>query len=210
LDVSDFSKFKSQDQLLIINSIVNIVRDLKLWHLRQEIQDTRANAIWVSRTDLEASLCIGDGYIYVFSNEYFATRFACHLAALIDIAVARGVVPVEFHFRMGVGSGEVRCFYDPGRRDWNYIGEGINTGQRILSAIEKDTDDVLYVSSDVRKAINALKRHTPYSELLSNMTNKGRKKDKHGEMRRVYEINFSNVIAEYKQILNFNHRLKSV
>src|SRR5439155_21171504 len=99
-----------------------------------------------ARQGLEAQICIGDGYIYVFSEPDRAAYFAGCLAYLIELQVARERLPIDFHFRIGVHVGPVFCFWDPDRDKWNYIGDGINGGQRVLAAIGKEKDDVVYVS----------------------------------------------------------------
>jgi len=45
---------------------------------------------------------------------------------IIDNRRAKDLLHVDFHFRIGVHVGDVYSFYDPGRKDWNYIGDGIN------------------------------------------------------------------------------------
>jgi class 3 adenylate cyclase len=146
LDVSDFSEHPPGQQALVINSLVELVQDPTLWqtHFAGHLRDLR-----------EAMLCIGDGYIYVFSDAVAATCFAAHLANLVEVMVARQSLPVSFHFRIGAHIGPVYSFWDPGRNDWNYIGDGINGGNRVLAAVGKDKDDVVYVSGDMREAIRA-------------------------------------------------------
>jgi hypothetical protein len=78
---------------------------------------------WETATprDYEAKLCIGDGYIFVFQDALNAVQFAGQLARLIEVMGAKRLLPVEFHFRMGIHTGEVYCFWDSGRNGWNYI-----------------------------------------------------------------------------------------
>jgi hypothetical protein len=94
----------------------------------------------------------------------------------------------EFHFRMGLHVGPVRWFWDPRYQRWNYVGQGINGGNRVLSAIGKETDDVVFVSGDVRAAIRA---EQVGSTLPKFMHNRGRRADKHNRLWRVYELNHS-------------------
>lgn len=196
LDVSDFSKFPAGQQALVINSIVRLVKDDRCWvgpHSK------------FARAGLESQICIGDGYIFVFKQPTNATYFASYLAYLIEHLCAREltrIIPIEFHFRIGVHVDPVYCFYDPGRRDWNYIGDGINGGQRVLAAAGKEKDDVVYVSDKVRKAIAGEREEgSPNAELLANMNNRGRHMDKHHNMWRLYEMNhtdlFSNEFSLY-------------
>ena len=49
--------------------------------------------------------------------------------------------------------GPVYTFWDTGRGAWNYIGEGINGGNRVLGVIGKDQDDVVFVSAEVRQEL---------------------------------------------------------
>jgi class 3 adenylate cyclase len=180
LDVSDFSKYTPGEEALIINSIVSILSQEHNWR----------NAGSVVRTAHEAMMCIGDGYIFVFREAIKGAYFAAYVAQLIEALVARRKLPVDFHFRIGVHVGEVYSFWDPGRQDWNYIGEGINGGNRVLSAIDKGYDDQVFVSGDVRKAIMASPdADFEYKKLLANLHNRGRRPDKHGRPWRVYELN---------------------
>ena len=132
----------------------------------------------------------------MFKNSLYATVFAAHLAGLIETLVAAGKVPVAFHFRMGIESGPVYCFYDPGREKWNYIGSGINDAQRILSAIPPTTDDVIHISENIRNYL--LSPPSPDFTyigdiIVSKLTNRGRQADKHGNRRRVYELNYTDL-----------------
>ena len=83
-------------------------------------------------------------------------------------------------------------FFDAERNpQWNYVGEGINGGNRVLSAIGKELDDVVYLSGEVRKEI--LKQGT--DAIIQSLENVGRKKDKHDKPWRVYRLNHTKMIA---------------
>jgi hypothetical protein len=160
---------------------------------------------------VEAMLCIGDGYIFVLREPKHATYFAAYMANLIEVRVARRLEPVDFHFRMGVHFGPVYCFWDWGRGgpddpkqplvrsdtmernergDWNFIGEGINGGQRVLAAAGKDTDDVLFISGQVKRELTAVDDGTfPIRAILDSLVNRGRRTDKQGRSWRLYELN---------------------
>jgi class 3 adenylate cyclase len=188
LDISDFSKFSPAREAIVINSLVFTVKDHPLWK-------GYAAAL---REKLEAWLCIGDGYIFVFREAVHGAFFAAYLAALIEVLVTKDRLPVEFHFRIGVHIGPVYSFWDPGRKDWNYIGDGINGGQRVLSAVGKEYDDVIYISGEVRERILAsISPGFPHPQLLNNMHNRGRKPDKHGNLWRVYEVSHMAVCREW-------------
>jgi class 3 adenylate cyclase len=137
-------------------------------------------------------LCIGDGYIFVLKVPEGATYFAAYLARLVEVLVARRLVPVEFHFRIGVHFGPVFSFWDPGRGkegDWNYIGNGINGGRRVLEAVGKDQDDVVFVSGQVYEWLSAQGIDESQCErIVKCLRNRGRKEDKHGNLWRVYEV----------------------
>jgi len=175
LDISDFSKMPTGIQLLVVLALVRIANSIRL--------DT-------PNIPAEAQLCIGDGYIYVWKTAGDAARFATRLAQEIEAKSGKDSVP-EFHFRIGVHVGLVRCFWDPGRNSWNYVGDGINGGNRVLSAIGKDTDDVVFVSSQVRSAL--MHCGTIAGNLLPHFQNRGRRADKHGNHWRVYELNHTAV-----------------
>ncbi len=116
---------------------------------------------------------------------------------------AKQWLPVEFHFRMGVHIGDVYCFWDTGRQGWNYIGDGINGGQRVLAAVGKDSDDVIYVSDHVRRQIIHQNNGTTlYRIVLASMSSKGRRPDKHGRLWRVFEVTprpFTTLKAAFQQ-----------
>jgi class 3 adenylate cyclase len=186
LDVSDFSMYKAGEQALIINSLSAIVSDQTIW-------TGRAKSVY---RKFKTMLCIGDGYIFVFDEPVKATFFAGYLAQLIEVLVANNLLPVEFHFRMGAHVGPVYSFWDSGRDRWNYVGDGINGGNRVLAAVGKDQDDVIFISSDVRKEIQASQSDTfDLRVMLGCLTNRGRKQDKHGNAWRVYELNHTQLCA---------------
>ncbi|MEI6236284.1 MAG: hypothetical protein WCT04_24775, partial [Planctomycetota bacterium] len=179
-DVSDFSEHKPGEQALIINSFSSL---LNIVNWTSEIHKTFLSG-------LEASLCIGDGYIFVFRNTHDAVGFAVALATKIGTYAAYDILPVEFHFRASVHVGPVFHFYDFGRKDWNYVGDGINGGQRILAAMGKDIDDVIYISDAVKQKLLALGNgYNCVSDFLMALTSKGRHKDKHNKLWRVHQLN---------------------
>jgi hypothetical protein len=185
LDVSDFSQQKVGRQTLIINSIITMGRHLGHPDF-PESHDCLAH--------LEAQMCIGDGYIYVFPKAVDAAYFAGLFADYIEKMRARRKLPFPFHFRMGIHTGPVYCFWDFGRQSWNYVGEGINGGSRVISAIGKDLDDVIFVSSDIREEIMAENTGVHrMARILGSLHNRGRRADKHGNLWRVYELNFSDL-----------------
>jgi len=176
LDISDFSRFPPGQQALVINSVTQI----------------RNNHRWppqLHNHSPERTLCIGDGYIFVFKDAVIATGFATALASKIDTFVSRGIVPIEFHFRMGIHVGPVYSFWDMGRNDWNYVGEGINGGNRVISVIGKDVDDVLFISLEVRQKVLSA-TSTPFGPRFfdGKFQNRGRREDKHGNPWRVFEV----------------------
>jgi len=125
-------------------------------------------------------MCIGDGYIFVFKNPTNAVYFGAYLGHLIEVILANQWL-LEFHFRIGVHCGPVYTFWDPGRDNWNYIGEGINGGNRVLSAMGKEYDDTLYISGDVRhKLMSAADDFPGKKHVLQHLHNRGRRPDKHG------------------------------
>jgi hypothetical protein len=189
VDVSGFSKHPLKQQVLIINSLVNLTNGSDYW--------PRATAAFMAREQREASLCIGDGYIFVFRNApsgaYFAAYFAAYLAQLIETLIAKGKL-LEFHFRISVHVGPVFRFWDRwGERAehgrWNYVGRGITEGERVLSAIGTDRDDIVFVSAETRRRIVAALSGPESSQILSHLQNRGRQKDKHEQFRRLYEVN---------------------
>ncbi|HTL51931.1 MAG TPA: hypothetical protein VL860_05060, partial [Planctomycetota bacterium] len=196
-DISEFSQSIPFDQLNIIHRLIYITSRPLLW---QTSKDDDLNKVQQrifgihAKADLEAKLCIGDGYIFVFRTPVLAAYFSCFLAMLIEKCHE------DIHFRMGVHTGLVYRFWDPGRNGPNYIGDGINGGQRILSAVGKELDDVIFVSKQVREALLGFGEEDRKlkMQLLSCMDNKGRKKDKHGNSWRVYQLNHLSLIQTCK------------
>jgi hypothetical protein len=189
IDVSEFSQYPPGQQGLIINSLVRTVQSLRDWD---------HEAIHRAMSDIEAMICIGDGYIYAFKSPKSASIFAACLAYLIEILVARRSLPVGYHFRMSVHVGPVYSFWDPGRQGWNYIGDGINGGQRVLSAIGKDVDDILFISSQIKQCLTAEDEGSDIDMMLLNcLQNKGRRTDKHGNAWRVYEVNHNRAMSSF-------------
>lgn len=181
-DVSDFSSFPPGTQAVVINSIIRVVQHRFLWNGINE------RARW------ESMICIGDGYIFVFKSACDAAFYAALLAHYIEGLIAlkkRQIIPVEFHFRIGIHTGPVYSFWDIGKDSWNYIGDGINGGQRVLTAAGKEKDDVIYLSDEVRKQIIQNNFHCGdhLKQVRKTLTNRGRHKDKHGNSWRIYEMN---------------------
>lgn len=203
VDISDFSKHPAGQQALVINSLIRIAHNDLAWtppRPGQSGSGVRRRAGW------EASLCIGDGYIFVFHDPWDGTLFAAQLARRIETLVAYRSAPPDaptgaprlaaaFHFRMGVHAGPVFRFWDPGRQDWNYIGDGITGGQRVLAAVGREVDDVVFVSAAVRQDIRVHRDHADSPEeralcdaVIKHLLNRGRRADKHGNSWRVYEV----------------------
>jgi hypothetical protein len=188
MDVSDFSNEPPGKESLIINSIVAMIGSWEVWNYGIALS---------IRESVEAKICIGDGYIFVFRDPMNAVYFGAWLASLTEEMVARNKLPVDFHFRMGVHTGKVYSFWDPGREGWNYIGDGINGGNRVLAAVGKETDDVMFISGQVRAALMATgKDEHPYGKIRASLQNRGRKADKHGKLWRVFEVNQSQLCGQ--------------
>lgn len=185
LDISDFSTHTQDEQANIIRSLVMLVENDNNWNCKSVWRDLRSH--------MEAQLCIGDGYIFVFVNPGSAALFAAHLANLIERVTAMKGFDTGFHFRASVHSGEVNRFYDPGRRDWNYVGEGINGGNRVLNAMGKDRDDTVYVSEKLRYDVLNASSSALTQSLIDSFTNMGRVKDKHKKPWRVFMMDHMKV-----------------
>ena len=187
VDISEFSKYPPGQQAVIVNALIKVVASPRVWN------DPAGLARDAAR-DQEAALCIGDGYIFVHRGAWHAVVFAAYLAYRIEFLVAKGRIP-EFHFRIGVHVGPVYRFWDPGRDDWNYIGDGAIVGQRVLSAIGKDQDDVVFLSAETRRGLQAHCDHQhTFTSIVRWLQNRGRRVDKHGEPRRLYELNHTGYV----------------
>lgn len=186
VDVSDFSQRIAAEQAIIINTLTTLTRKKEYWSSILEAE---------TRQNVEDQLCIGDGYIIVFKKSIDATYYAARLADKIEKYIAEKQLVIHFHFRIGVHVGEVYRFWDYWRAKWNYIGDGINGGNRVLAAIGKDADDMIFVSGDVREELRSELSPIAYP-LIRIMSNRGRRSDKHGGMWRVYELRHTEVDAE--------------
>lgn len=189
VDVSGFSQHPVGQQLSIINSLIGLCDDPQHWKgsVPSEVKKFH-----------EASLCIGDGYIFVFREPPFAVFFAAYLANLIETSIAEGKL-AEFHFRISVHTGEVFRFWDRfagGQGRWNYVGTGITEGRRVLEAIGASKDDVVYVSAQTRQKILLLPEG-PYC-VAECLQNRGRRRDKHRIFRRVYEMSHTGWAGRYR------------
>ena len=195
-DVSDFSKQEPFAQAFIIKSLSTLSLSEFYWSV-PVLRDAQKS--------VEARLCIGDGFIFVLRSPTYAALFAGHLANLIERENAQMMSPIDFHYRASVHVGSVFCFWDIGRDDWNYIGDGSNGGNRVLTAMGKEKDDAVYISdtakkllwreSEVRSETSAIAKR-----ILSGLQNRGRHSDKHGGLWRVYELSH---VESLKDLLDY-------
>jgi hypothetical protein len=191
VDISGFSQHPVGHQVLLINWLNKLTSNVNLWGV---------GPAQLALADREASLCIGDGYIFVFRKPSLATFFSGYLAGMIEHLVARKLVTPEFHFRISAHTGPVFRFWDgwgdtkaAGAGRWNYVGRGITDGERVLSAIGKDRDDVVFISAETRKQIMAHESSSLFP-LIPYLKNRGRHADKHGQLRRVYELDHASLV----------------
>jgi hypothetical protein len=201
-DISDFSENEPFEQRLMVPAL-NWAAEIAKVHWEKHGQSTNIEA-----SGPEAKLCIGDGYIYAFVHPLDAFAFTCILAYVLDVSCAFGCLPKDIHFRAGLHSGDVYTFWDGGRENWNYLGSGINGAARVLAAVGKEIDDVVFVSHETRKLLQAsADGFDPASQMkqaaVSAMKNRGRKKDKHDNPWRVYEVDASSFIQDGLQGANF-------
>lgn len=182
-DISDYSTYPAGQQALMVAALPRLVAAAR---------DCRQKEC---TGDPERIFCSGDGYIFMFPDSTSAAWFAAQLANRIDTAVVPKDVPVEIHYRMGVHVGEVFPFEEaPGK--WNFAGDGINGGKRVIDAIGRDADDLIFISEEVRKAVtDKLEHPRAHSDILANLVNRGRRKDKHKRTWRVYELNHRNAVS---------------
>ncbi len=193
VDVSDFSKLRALEQAIVINSLTTLSNDENAWD--DNAWDAGLEK-WAFE-NIESRLCIGDGYIFVFTRAVKATLFAARLAVKIEQLCAEQEMQPQFHFRIGLHVGPVYHFWDTGRNGWNYVGDGINGGARVLQAIGKDYDDLIFLSDAVRQAIRSEPSQREIGSsvpgmiarnLMRAMRPRGRHADKHGSRWRVYEL----------------------
>ncbi|KAF0245608.1 MAG: hypothetical protein FD180_1476 [Planctomycetota bacterium] len=190
LDISDFSTYPPGQQALIVACLPKFVSEAQKGR-RAEHTGTPQQMI-----------CTGDGYIFVFLDPVAATWFAAQLATEIDYAVAKPMGSVEIHYRMGIHIGEVFPFEEGAERNrWNFAGDGINGGRRVLDAIGRNADDLVFLSGDVVKSIHAKAEcSTGFGEIMQYLVNRGRRKDKHKKPWRVYELNHRDAASNSRQI----------
>lgn len=182
VDVSEFSEFTDFQQVRVTSALAQLT-DVKYWCG----EDSK-----YALGQLESSICIGDGFIYVIKSALAATYFAAYLAHLIECLRDLKRLPVDFHFRCGAHFGPVHCFWDRDRKDWNFIGDGINGGQRVLSAVGKERDDLCFISGQMREKAGTEPCPDPQRNLKNDLhemlDNRGRHEDKHKRKWRVYEV----------------------
>jgi hypothetical protein len=195
-DITDFTDYESKEQLQIIESLIKIFQGSKF---QNECRERYERIILP-----EAQLCIGDGYIFVFKDVLSAVWYAACLAAHVEHAsVEKELFP--FFFRGGVHWGQVYSFFDPGRKAQNYIGDGINGATRIYEVIGKEIDNIIFISHETRQQLlEAAHKSTELNddwnsaeEMLQFLLNKGRRRDKHKIMWRVYELDHMKAYDEW-------------
>jgi class 3 adenylate cyclase len=182
IDVSEFSRGSTEDQLMMLRVLHHALTSTFAW-LRPSMAYAAKSA--------EANICTGDGYIYVFEDAWDAAVFAASLASTLENYLAeKGVAPV--HFRIGVHTGPVRWFWAVGvngQGSWNYVGDGINDARRVIEAIGKDKDDVVYLSAECRAAMRQhISENDDEDDGVSYTFNRGRHRDKHKKPHRLYEL----------------------
>ena len=187
IDLSDFSQKPMQHQLISIVDLGKVLRSA----LFAGYQPPAATGPLDS---LESSLCIGDGYILVYRSAWEACFRACLLAEVIEQLIAKSLI-IDLHFRIAVHTGDVCRFWDavPGAPErWNYVGAGIIDTQRVLDAMGKTQDDVVYISAEARRvAREENERRNTQDPVEQHLINRGRHVDKHGVPHRIYEANHS-------------------
>ena len=67
------------------------------------------------------------------------------------------------------------------------MGDGINGGKRVLDAIGRDADDLVFISDEVRSEILRLPSDV-HQTFAAAMRNRGRHRDKHDRPWRIYEL----------------------
>ncbi|MFT3882834.1 MAG: hypothetical protein QM703_24665 [Gemmatales bacterium] len=202
IDISEYSRYSALEQSYVLKDLL----DMSSFVEKLLSSYGRLNG------GIEAKLCLGDGYIYVFRSVLEAFLFSVHLASLIELAVSNNNTTVPIHFRIGVHSGDVYFFHDPGRNGWNYCGDGINGGCRVLQAIEKDKDDVVFISSQSRNRLLSMigeKSDEMVWKFVNTLVNRGRRADKHGNLWRVYEVSHTASIWK-EDLLQYKSRRKDI
>lgn len=186
-DISDFSKYRPIEQALVITYLSSLIGKESHWLSSGSIAFQSFEKRW-------PPLCIGDGYIICYEHATPAVVFAVSLARKIELAIADFSIPIDFHFRVSIHFGKVLRFWDVGKKGWNFVGSGINGGNRVLSAIGKETDDLIFVSWEVRNALMKERNESSLAQRFIEATQpRGRRSDKHGNMWRVFEINHSQI-----------------
>lgn len=196
IDISDFTKHKPMQQAIIINSLSGVISMIE--------NDMGKDS------GIEAKLSIGDGYIVVFKEAWKAVEFGVRLAHCVEFLQAGlgfSGLPIDYHYRMSAHTGPVFRFHDVGRNNWNYVGEGINGGQRVLDVMGKEIDDVFYISKEtyhaVRHAPNVLGGRSIPGAIIANADNRGRKEDKHKRAWRVYQLNHERIVSDSELLEEF-------
>lgn len=145
----------------------------------------------------ETRLCIGDGYILVFKRPTDACVFASILGVVMDRGEPKRRIGLEINFRIGIHMGKVRCYWDKRlgtKGGWNYVGDAINGGQRIVAMVKDDKlDNAIYISSQVYRVCYPSGTQSRETDLGQKITscclNRGTHEDKHHNAWRVYQLN---------------------
>jgi len=169
VDIAQFTQYSMVEQCLAVSTLLSWIEEIE-HPMGYEFE---------TEDDLPVNdrVPTGDGCALILEDSYEACLFASRLGRVFE-DTSRKPRWGELHYRMGIDYGPLYVVRDA-RQAWNYVGDAINKAHRVLSTIGQDMDDVIYVSDRVYRASPIKKPFIPM----------GRRRDKHGEMHRVYHLN---------------------
>lgn len=168
IDIVGFSQNSSCEQLYVLKTFENLVFEKGAWgDLNNYIIDI---------------LSTGDGF-YILAKKCFIKNidtYLCGLVKRIDEYNRHENPQREINFRCALNIGEVYKW--KWKKGDNYIGQGMNDCQRIISFIPKKLEDVIYFSDSVYKAMLSPSGSHPRLQRL------GRMYDKHGKPHKIFQL----------------------
>lgn len=182
LDIVEFTKREMVEQVLVISALHRAFLDAE-----------ESPSVELP----EIKIPTGDGCILVFQHTHDALTYAAAIAQWTE-EFNRTAKWGKLHFRMGMDLGPVQWVRDL-RGNWNYVGDAINNANRVRSTIGDDMDDVIYVSYNVYEAT--------LGSAKAFLFPMGRRRDKHGEMHRVFHYNYH---AQVIFAFGFEEELKRI
>lgn len=157
-DTTELSKYWRKDRLktFILIDIVNYSKgdhdkQIRSFSLLRTVINERNEDTSIDFTPfLEAMIPTGDGCYIIMSEKGAAAAFWYIRLLLKRINRLNGTVvgPDNIYIKAAMHFGAIDYAIDMNKR-WNYVGDGINDTQRILSSIPKEQLNAIHVSEEI-------------------------------------------------------------